>query len=662
MMHPGKDDHSNHFKLLLEEGLDGNLFERITDFFPAIIYVYDAERKQLGYVNKQLKEVLGYSIEDVKGWDGDMLKMVFKDDVDAVKQELSHYEELTDDASYSFGCRFNRKEGDFFHFRVKGTVLRRSPDGKPGSILFVAQDITREVNSEAEVKASLQLIDDSEDLLKYGTWKLDIGTGKMKMSRGMYKLLGYPDEKEVPEPDLALFLNHVDKEALPDLQGMFDDSIIRGKEFEHSYEITGEDGITKSVSSKTRVVVNEDGTVKSVLGITWDVTRYYSLYRDLLHYKNMVLEKELFLNNGSWEYDVATGTMEWSEGMFHLFGYENTTEYSGRKVDRAFMNSHQSVEEAIKSNESWEHALATDDYFIREERIATRSGESKLIETYGKIIRDKKGVVEKVLGTTRDITKLREYELKLEHKIEELARSNRDLEEFAYVASHDLQEPLRKIATFSERLSSRFSELLGTDGGVYLERMKGASENMRILIDNLLEFSRTTRNEPYFEKIDLNQPLNNALKELELKMEETKAIVISDNLPQIQAVKSQMQQLFNNLISNAVKFSKPGLPPEIQIRYRILPAEEKKRFNLNGVMNYIELRVQDNGIGFEKEYEERIFKIFQRLHGKSEYPGSGIGLAICKKIVDHHKGIIYAESERGKGSSFIFILPEKQYS
>lgn len=661
-MLPGKDDHNNYFKLLLEEGLDGNLFERITDFFPAIIYVYDAERKQLGYVNKQLKEVLGYSIEDVKEWNGDMMKMVFKDDVDAVNEELKNYESLKDDSSYSFGCRFNRKEGDFFHFRVKGTILRRSPDGKPGSILFVAQDITREINTESEAKASMQLINDSEDLLKYGTWKLDIGTGKMKMSRGMYQLLGYTDGSDVPDPDLKLFLNHVDKEALPDLQAMFDDSIIRGKEFEHSYEITGEDGITKSVSSKTRVVKNDDETVQSVLGITWDITRYYALYRDLLQYKNMVLEKELFLNNGSWEYDVATGAMEWSEGMFHLFGYENTSEFTGRKVDRAFMNSHQSAEEAIKSNESWENALANEDHFIREERIVTRSGESRLIETYGKIVRDKKGTVEKVLGTTRDITKLREYEQKLEHKIEELARSNRDLEEFAYIASHDLQEPLRKIATFSERLSSKFSEQLGTDGGVYLERMKGASENMRILIDNLLEFSRTTRSEPYFEKIDLDQPLANALKELELKLEETKAIVISENLPRIQAVRSQMQQLFNNLISNAVKFARPGLPPEIQIKGRLLALHEKKKWKLDGRTNFVEIRVEDNGIGFEKEYEERIFKIFQRLHGKSEYPGSGIGLAICKKIIDHHKGIIYAESERGKGSSFIFILPEKQYS
>ncbi len=660
MIMPGKENESNYFKLLLEQGMDGSLFEKITDFFPAIVYVYDAEKEQLGYVNRQMKEVLGYSYEDIKSWDGDMMRLVFKDDVDIVKSELKRYYDLEGDKSYSFGCRFNHKEGDFFHFRVKGTVLRRGVDGKPGSILFVAQDISKEVASEKEIAASRKLICDSEELLKYGTWKYEISSGKMFFSEGMYKLLGY--DAPVADSDFEFFLKHVHQDCLKELKAVFNECLKSAQGFEHNFELVCDGGQPRSVSIKTRIVTNADGKVESILGITWDITRYYSLYRDLLEYKNMMLEKELFLNNGSWEYYADSGLMEWSVGMFHLYGYDKPDEIGDLKVDRAFMNSHQLAEEAIKSNHSWVKALAENDEFIREEIIVSRQGHTKLVETYGKIVRDKTGKVEKVLGTTRDITKLREYELKLESKVAELARSNKDLEEFAYVASHDLQEPLRKIATFSERLNSKFTELLGTDGKVYLDRMKTASENMRMLIDNLLEFSRTTRNHIFFEKTDLNEPLSGALKELELKIEENNVRLIADKLPVIEAIPSQIQQLFSNLISNAIKFAQPESIPEIRISGRLLGYDDKKKNGLSEWQGFVEVRVQDNGIGFEKEYEERIFKIFQRLHGKSEYPGSGIGLAICKKIIDHHKGLIYAESERGKGSSFIFILPEKQYS
>jgi light-regulated signal transduction histidine kinase (bacteriophytochrome) len=261
---------------------------------------------------------------------------------------------------------------------------------------------------------------------------------------------------------------------------------------------------------------------------------------------------------------------------------------------------------------------------------------------------------------TRDVTPFRNFERDRERSIRELNRSNRELEEFAYVASHDLQEPLRKISTFGERLHAKFSEALGKEGALYLERILASTENMRILIDNLLEFSRATRSSRAFEKVDLNTVMATVKMDLELKIEENNAQIIITSLPKIEAVPSEMKQLFNNLLSNSIKFKKPAVDPVIEIGTEKIGKQEKEKHHLPADKEFFKINIKDNGIGFEEEYAERIFQIFQRLHGKAEYPGSGIGLAICKKIVDNHGGVMYAEGKLGAGATFILILPEKQ--
>ena len=659
MVQPGEENKKSQFKLLFEENGNDNLYEKITDFFPAIIYVYDSANEKLGYVNKQIKEVLGYSLDDVKGWDGDMMKMVFSDDVEIVKKELTMYGELQDDLSHSFQCRFNHRDDNFHYFKVKGTVLKRDPAGKPTSLLFVAQDVSHEKISEQESAASKSLIRDSEELLQYGTWRLDISTGKMNWSEGMYALLGY-NSKEPVTPELEFLLQHIDVGSKTEFKDMVENPETNRSGFERTFDLITAGGEVKRVSTKTRLVKSDNGKALSLLGLTWDVTTYYNLYRDLLNYKNMVRDKEMFLRSGSWEYDALARTTEWSDGMYNLLGYDPLPARTLAKTNQFHFN-HQSQEEVTRELADWDKEADGNDHFTREVRITMPDGSLKMLESFGKIIRNKDKEVVKVLGTTRDITKLKEYESKLEAKVAELARSNKELEEFAYVASHDLQEPLRKITTFSERISSRFSEKLGKDGKDYIDRMVHATENMRILIENLLEFSRTTRDEFLFEKTDLNQTLSDATKDLELKLEETQGVINSNTLPLVEVVPSQIKQLFINLIANAIKFVRPGVSPVIQISSEPVSQARKSELKLQTDSDYESITVTDNGIGFDQEYAEAIFKIFQRLHGKSEYPGSGIGLAICKKIIDHHKGVIYAESQRGQGSKFTFILPQKQF-
>lgn len=240
--------------------------------------------------------------------------------------------------------------------------------------------------------------------------------------------------------------------------------------------------------------------------------------------------------------------------------------------------------------------------------------------------------------------------------IDDLQNSNRELEDFAYVASHDLQEPLRKISTFSNMLVNKYGETLEDDAKMYLSRIVAGSENMRLFIDNLLDFSRIARVKETFEQTDLNFVLQQVLADLELKIEETGTKIHAAKLPVINASATQVKQLFNNIINNAIKFRKPGMHSEIHIDTEILSHQDVIAYGLQENVSYHRISISDNGIGFEKEYAKRIFQVFQRLHGKSEYPGSGIGLAICKKIADYHKGHIYAE-QTAEGACFYVIFP-----
>ena len=248
----------------------------------------------------------------------------------------------------------------------------------------------------------------------------------------------------------------------------------------------------------------------------------------------------------------------------------------------------------------------------------------------------------------------------LENKVKELDRSNKELEEFAYIASHDLQEPLRKITSFSERLKEKLPANLEPEVQLYLNRMLAATDNMRTLIDNLLEFSRTSRISEPFVKTDLNNIISEVRADLELKIEETSTNIKTDILPIVDAIPMQMRQLFTNLFTNAIKFKGEASTPEIEIKSSALTDEDKEANHLRQNTNYYRIIVKDHGIGFDQEFSMKIFQIFQRLHGKAEYPGSGIGLAICKKIVENHSGRIFAQSEPEKGAEFFILLPESQ--
>ena len=635
--------------------------QNVTEYLPALVYVVDATKKRLTFVNEgRISEYLGYSSDEIKLWNNDFMNVVFKDDLDMVNQEMEKFYLLEDDTQHSYNSRLNHREGAWKYFRTRGTILRRDDHGKPASILFIAEDVTASTKSIEEVAALKKLIDDTEQLLQFGSWSWDLTIDRMYWTDGMYELLGYDKNEVEPEILKAFYLKHLSKNDAATLLGIMKKSFENKLDFEYKYTITTNKKQEKIVSTKGKIVQGPDGEVIKVIGITRDITKQTKINADLIHYQEMILEKEEFLNQGSWELNLHTGKTNWSKGMYQLFGCDTEKERQELDLINQLHHLHTTEQDTLEKTLHWSESFQKLNNYTQEATVTAPNGEIKQLETYGKILRNNEGSAEKIIGTTREVTRLREYEKSLEEKIRELNRSNTELEEFAYIASHDLQEPLRKLTTFSERLQLKFTEKLGPDGVIYLERIVAATENMRTLIENLLEFSRIARSGKYFNKSNLAKLLEEVKINLELKIEETNAAIESEELPTLEVIPSQVKQLFDNLLSNSIKFRKDNIPPIIKITGAKLAIREKNQYNLRPEKNYFKITITDNGIGFEKEYAEKIFQIFQRLHGKSQYPGSGIGLAICKKIIENHHGLIFGEGIVGKGAIFTIILPELQ--
>lgn len=372
--------------------------------------------------------------------------------------------------------------------------------------------------------------------------------------------------------------------------------------------------------------------------------------------------RELFLHQfdkigfGTFEWIIETDDVLWSDGIYDI--YEENREKKDLK--RSDIRKYIHPEDKDRAGDFVERALATGEGYDFEMKIITGRQKIKIVCATGSVIFDARRKPVKLIGSVRDITSQRTIELELKKNVEELNRSNKELEEFAYVASHDLQEPLRKITTFCDRLNDKYQDELSGDGIMYMERIMASAENMRTLIDNLLEFSRVSRANVDVAEVNLNFVMHEVKNALELVINDTAAMINYSGLPVIEASLTQLKQLFTNIIGNALKFRKAETAPIVDITTSILSEEDVLRYDLAPGVKYYRIDIADNGIGFENEYATRIFQIFQRLNGKAEYKGSGIGLAICKKIAERHNGLIFAKGDVDKGAIFTIVLPEKQ--
>lgn len=324
---------------------------------------------------------------------------------------------------------------------------------------------------------------------------------------------------------------------------------------------------------------------------------------------------------------------------------------------------------------AWEKCVTEVIPYEREHRMQLKDGSFRWFLSRGYPQRDEEGKVVKWFGTATNIDDQKSFVAALETKVNErteqlnsanevlgaknaeLERQNEELASFSYVASHDLQEPLRKIQTFANRIQDLENDKLSDTGKDYFARMIAAAQRMQLLIEALLDYSRTNTSDKTFVETDLNLLLKEARSNLSVLVEDKKAVIEVGPLPKLQVIPHQFQQLVSNILSNSLKYSRPDVPPHISVTAEKVSGAEINNGAASKLNMYWHFRFEDNGIGFEQQYAGRIFELFQRLHGRMEYSGTGIGLAICKKIVQNHHGFISASGEPGAGARFDVYLP-----
>ncbi|MBA4056072.1 MAG: hypothetical protein C0490_15260 [Marivirga sp.] len=363
---------------------------------------------------------------------------------------------------------------------------------------------------------------------------------------------------------------------------------------------------------------------------------------------------------GSWKWRQSDNTMVWSDGLFKILG-KNQDSYKPSWI--SFLeNVH--IEDLTGLQHFLEESKVKQIGLKMDYRIELR-GQVRYLSILSKPVVQGEPAVQgepklpDILGTVIDITERKIYENQLKQYTSELKRSNEDLEQFAYIASHDLQEPLRKIRAFGDRLGAKYQQQLEGVGADYIVRMQSAAARMQLLIEDLLSFSRVSRNVNAFERLNMKELLEEVIDDLDALVKRKEAVVTIHSIPNVTGERMQIKRLFQNLISNAIKFSKLDEKPRLDVSGKLVRSLEiVEEFGVSlPDIDYVRFSLKDNGIGFDEKYLEKIFNIFQRLHGRNEYEGTGIGLSICRKIVLNHKGFITARSKENTGSDFIVILP-----
>lgn len=592
------------------------------------------------------------------------------DDMDIVDHYMSLLVQTLKPQNFSY--RIILKDDRQKTLHVKSQV-KLDDKGMPTEMYGTLQDVTEQKQNERALEESKKFAEKIADVSPCIITAYNVNTGDyIFLNKGLQTLLGYNLNDfynngrkffyELVHADDVAHLKEKTSTAV--LEANSKDNIGAEQIVEFKYRLKHKDGSYRWIHTFT-TVFNRDANnnVQDMLNVSMDITESNMLtlqlaqmneeikYKELQHqrmisevedYAIILMDEEGFIKN-------------WNKGAEKIKGYTSSEiigrnfrifyrqEDRDRKLPEFLIN--EAIEKGKASHEGWRLRKDGTSFWGSIVITALHDDDNNLIG-FSKVTRN---LTERKLAED----KLREYARHIEIHNEELRRINKDLDSFTYMASHDLQEPLRKIRTFSNIILSKAQENLSAEISGYFERIINSVNRMQTLIDSLLNYSRATTSEIVLEPTSLNTVIEEVKNELAEVIEEKQVTIICGKLPVLKIERLQFHQLFFNLFENAIKYRREDVLPEIRIDastfWKEVNNEEKAQFH--------SITVKDNGIGFEQQYADNIFKLFQRLHGRSEYSGTGIGLAICKKIVENHKGTISALGEPGKGSTFVIEIP-----
>ncbi|RYD51067.1 MAG: PAS domain S-box protein [Sphingobacteriales bacterium] len=586
------------------------------------------------------------------------------------------------------------------YYNISYTPLRNAA-GEIYGILDIAIDVTAQVQAQEELAATSKALQQSEAESRqlFAELKTSEQVLRNTIAQAPVAIFLFRGEEMRIEQANASALAMIRRtsevigqpllQAVPELAGtsaytVFQE-VYRTGQAQYGHEVLvplERDGVLEDrYFNFTYTPLLENGQVVGVIDIASEVTEAVRARQTAEQSEKKLKEAIELAELGTWSYDIGSRTMMTSSSkMMEWYGIDELDVPVEEIIRQVVVPERDWVRAAFNTKYTADQAAALSGKLLNYEYsiINRKTGQRYTLHTVGKTVCDADGRPVRVEGTTRDVTLARSQQTALEQEVqhrtevlaitnEELAQANMDLKhsneelsQYAYVASHDLQEPLRKIQVFSEMMT--VDPLLGVKNKELLSRINHSSARMAALIRDLLNFSRLLKSDLLFTPTNLNAIVAEVWNDFELIAKEKSATIQVSPLPILETVSLQMNQLFYNLISNALKFTQPATDPRIVVESKPLDLQEVRNYIQHPLpfATYHQICIQDNGIGFEAKYHNQIFEVFKRLHTREVYPGSGIGLALCRRIVANHKGTLYTQSTPGEGSTFCLILPDKQ--
>jgi PAS domain S-box-containing protein len=560
------------------------------------------------------------------------------DDRDRVHSAIETH--LTDRSIYQLTMRMRHEDGHYVPIIVGGQAIWDA-DGTPIRMAGSMHDITDQAVAEEAARVAEERYRLAISGASTGFWDWNPITGELFWSPQLLKILGLEDPDYVPShEDWKKRLHPDDRDAVVDTLTRH---LEQDGEYDVEYRTLNGNGEYIWVHTRGQAIWNDTGEPQRMAGSLYEITDRKQAVQQALDRSRMLEFASRVAKVGYVEMDVETGDALWGDQVYDIYKLDPTD--PPPSFDDIFVRTHSGDQEVFTQQIEAAKNSCAPQVFVR--RITRGDGVECIVQSWIERGCDSKGQMTRLYGAFQDVTEQRETETKLRFQSEELIRANAELERFAAIASHDLQEPLRKIAAFSDILAKNHSGNLDPSGHKIVETIVDGAQRMRILVQDLLHYSRTGSEEMEFVDVDLNQVVDDVRTSLQSDLDDSQAILEVENLPVVSGDAPLLRQVFHNLICNAIKY-RSNANPYIKI------SSER---SADG--DAWQLRVEDNGIGFEEQHAERIFEIFQRLHSRDEYAGTGVGLALCHRVIERHGGRIWAEGKAGQGACFHVILRDR---